>query len=250
MLGIVFLKAYSGVVAAKAIAIPGTENAWMAFFSPDGPWLGFFANGKLQRVHLGGGNPIPIVDAPGSTSATWLPNETIIYVSNGKLFRVSTSVGKPELLLSPDSSRTRGHLLVNERFTDPQILPGGRSLLFTIFSFPFNPDSTDIAVLNLETSEYKTILKGGYNARYAQSGHLIYRRGDQSQLVAAPFDLRRLEVRGSSVPVALGADYYGISETGSLVYGLGEEGRQFDLSLVWVDMTGREQLVVEDLQNY
>ena len=35
--------------------IPGTEGAEGPFFSPDGQWVGFFADGKLKKVSLSGG---------------------------------------------------------------------------------------------------------------------------------------------------------------------------------------------------
>jgi len=35
--------------------IPGTEGAADPFFSPDGQWLGFFADGKLKKISMRGG---------------------------------------------------------------------------------------------------------------------------------------------------------------------------------------------------
>ena len=38
-----------------ATPMPGTEGAHSPFFSPDGQWTAFFADGKLKKVALSGG---------------------------------------------------------------------------------------------------------------------------------------------------------------------------------------------------
>ena len=44
--------------------VPGTEGGDMPFFSPDGAWIGYAADGRLLRVPVDGGQPIVICDAP------------------------------------------------------------------------------------------------------------------------------------------------------------------------------------------
>ena len=41
-----------GMDALKGTPIPGTEGAATPFFSPDGRWVGFFAEEKLKKVFL------------------------------------------------------------------------------------------------------------------------------------------------------------------------------------------------------
>ena len=41
----------------EARPISGTEGASEPFFSPDGQWIGFFANGKLKKISVNGGAP-------------------------------------------------------------------------------------------------------------------------------------------------------------------------------------------------
>ena len=50
--------------AFESVPIAGTEGGIGPFFSPDGSWLGFLANGKVQRVQLPGGTPQTLFDAP------------------------------------------------------------------------------------------------------------------------------------------------------------------------------------------
>jgi len=47
----------------QAAALSGTENADDPFFSPDGQWFGFFADGKLKKILVQGGLPITLCDA-------------------------------------------------------------------------------------------------------------------------------------------------------------------------------------------
>ena len=49
----------------------GTENGQAPFFSPDGQWLGFFADGKLKKVPIDGGPPLILCDAPIPMGGTW-----------------------------------------------------------------------------------------------------------------------------------------------------------------------------------
>ena len=55
--------------------IPGTEGATGPFFSPDGQWIAFFADGKLIKVSISGGPPVFLSDATGGM-ASWGPNMT------------------------------------------------------------------------------------------------------------------------------------------------------------------------------
>ena len=122
----------------------------------------------------------------------------------------------------------------------PKFLPGGKALFFDV--------SGQIRVLSLETGEQKVVVDGGINAYYAPTGHLVYQ--GQRALLAAPFDLARLQVTGNAAPVLdhiRGVDY-AIAEGGTLVY-LPSTGPPAS-SLVWVDREGTEKLVTEDKQYY
>ena len=59
--------------------IPGTEGASTPFFSPDGDWVGFFAEGKLKKVSISGGAPLTLCDARNPSGASWGTNDTIVF---------------------------------------------------------------------------------------------------------------------------------------------------------------------------
>jgi hypothetical protein len=64
-------------------ALPGTESAAMPFFSPDGQWTGFFAQGFLERVSLAAGTVQTVTDAPFGVGASWGPDGTIYFAPLG-----------------------------------------------------------------------------------------------------------------------------------------------------------------------
>jgi len=231
--------------------IPGTENAVGPFFSPDGKSAAFFAGFQLKKVSLAGGSPTTLCEARGlRASGSWGSDDTIVfsggYESGDGLFRVSASGGEPEILTTPDLDKgeTGYHF--------PHILPGGKTVLFTISRRSANPQ---IAALSLETGEQKILIEDGRQPKYLNTGHFIYEQfatqSPTGNLMVVPFDLATLAVIGDPVPVLQGvrtsrsADY-ALSDEGTLVYiPTREESR-----LVWVDRDGRTQRVTEIQRNF
>ncbi len=58
------VRAVDGI-ESKALA--GTDDATNPFFSPDGQWIGFFAQGKLKKVSVAAGTTQTLCDAPDRT---------------------------------------------------------------------------------------------------------------------------------------------------------------------------------------
>jgi serine/threonine-protein kinase len=55
----------------QLVDLPGTEGAFAPFFKPDGQWIAFFIRGKLRKMHLDGGAPIDLCDAPSGRGGCW-----------------------------------------------------------------------------------------------------------------------------------------------------------------------------------
>jgi Tol biopolymer transport system component/tRNA A-37 threonylcarbamoyl transferase component Bud32 len=205
-----------------ATPIPGTENAIQPFFSPDGQWVGFFALGKMRKVSLHGGPVTPLCDAPVPHGANWASDDTITYAPNfgSGLMRISAAGGTPKTLTTPNAKEQE----ISHRW--PQVLPEGKFLLFTIqVGSAVSFDDAWIAVLSLETGKWRTVIKGGSYARYVSSGHIVYAHA--GALMAVPFDLKRMEVAGSPMPVregvvttalTSGGAEYDVTESGLLAY--------------------------------
>ena len=62
----------------KAVQMPGTEGAYAPFFSPDGQWVAFFAQGKLKKARVEGGVPISLCDAPAGRGGSWGDDGNIV----------------------------------------------------------------------------------------------------------------------------------------------------------------------------
>ena len=109
--------------------LPGTSGATRPFFSPDGRHIAFFADGKLRRVALDGGNPRILADVVEvAHGGAWGDDDTIVFVPKPDvgLFRVSADGGPVEVLTAPDPERDeRGH-------QNPSFLPGSRETLFDV----------------------------------------------------------------------------------------------------------------------
>jgi serine/threonine-protein kinase len=204
----------------EAVPIAGTEGGRGPFFSPDGKWVAFYAEGKLKTVSLLGGNPQSICEVSSPFGGSWGENGTIYFGDSSKfgLMCVSSSGGIPEQLTT--GLRIGGGEQSVQYHYCPQVLPGGKDVLFTIRR---NPQDMSIAVLSLETNEYEIIIEKGMFARYLPSGHLLYAwSGD---LLAVAFDLKSMKLRGSAIPVlekvtmdGQGLSHFTLSDQGTLAY--------------------------------
>jgi eukaryotic-like serine/threonine-protein kinase len=208
--------------------IAGTgDNPQSPFFSFDGQWVGYWsqADSKLKKIAVRGGAPVTLCDVTWLYGAIWYPDNTIVYADVPKgVLRVSANGGTPEALV-------KGYSLY------PQLLPDGKSILFTdVSATPYR-----IIVQTLESGKRKELF-AGFGAQYLPTGHLVYEL-QNNNLFAIPFDLRKLEVTGGPVPIVEGVGYGAISDSGTLVYMpfTGTAGGGNGRTLVWVDRKGKEE---------
>jgi len=225
------------------------------FLSPDGQWVGFFdgaGTSPLKKVAISGGPAITLTTTDAaSRGAAWGEDGTIVYATTllaTGLQRMSSEGGAPTVLTRPDRGRGEADHLW------PQFLPGGQALLFTITATTGGLDNAQVALLDLRTGNYTTVVRGGHDARYVPTGHLVY--GAAGTMRAVPFDLERRVVTGPPVSIVdgVGTSRNGgvdmtIASTGTLAYipGLGIGAQR---SLVWVDRMGREELLPTPARDY
>ncbi len=235
-----FLRA---IDAFESRPIEGSQRAQAPFFSPDGRSIGFFANEALWKVSLPDGQPLKIADMTVLfPSASWGVDGTIIFSNYSLgLAEVSAEGGEPEPLTHPDPEH--GEL----RYFAPQILPGGRSVLFTVA----DADSFFVAVLSRESNQWHRVLDNAESARYVSTGHLVF--APSGALHAISFELDGLETSGAAfstaerVPsaVGLGAQRFAVSDAGTLAY-LPEDAGATSTRLVWVDRQGGVIPILDD----
>ncbi len=224
-----------------ATALAGTEGAKCPFFSPDGQWVGFFAERKMKKVSLASGISQMLCDAAGG-DGSWGPDGSIYFAPRGNsgLSKVSADGGSPTEVTTLD--RAKGE--VSHRWT--QVLPGGKGVTFGVWTGP-GRDEVSVYVQRLDTGERTLVVQGAARGRYVASGHLVYVRG--SELFAAPFDLERLQVSGAAVRLADDVGHYAVSDRGDLVY-LPDNPERSQRRLVWVDRGGRVEPLAAPERDY
>jgi serine/threonine-protein kinase len=206
--------------------IPGTGGADGPFFSPDGSRVGFFAEGKLKRVSLGGGAPVPLAPAPRPQGGCWDATDNIYYIPDWQkgLMRIagaSGNVSAPEVVAEPDLAAGEIALMT------PEILPGGRYAVVAAWAGGgaggSGFDDALITAVDLRSpggTARKPLIHGGCNPRYLPSGHLVYSRAGAALAVA--FDPERLEIFGQ--PAAVEDRVLGNALGGSAHFGVGGDG--------------------------
>ena len=228
-----------------------TNGASFPFFSPDGKWLGFFADGKLKKISTTSGVVETLADANGvganGAGGSWGLDDTIVFVSNANLVAIPSIGGTPRPLATLNLAQTQS------RPQSPEILPGGDAVLFTTATGAISRvDERSIEVLRIKTGERKTLIQGGYNPHYLATGHLIFLRSQT--LMAVPFDPNRLELVGTPVPLVEGLRQgyagasFSCSRLGTCVYSGG--GAVTQNTVVFVDRDGVSQTLPLMPQNY
>ena len=234
----------------EARAVAGSSGAKQPFFSPDGKWVAFFAQGQLQKAEVTGGTPILLAEAAVPFGGTWNQDGTIIYAASlgSGLLRIPASGGPPEALTKPDGAAA------GYAHAFPQALPGGRSVLFYIAG-----QTKGAAVLSLDSGQWQMVLPSTttlwgpsiFDSSGGSTGRLLV-IGQAAAIRAAPFDTAH-PARTSADTSVLADVYYdveyetrgwlAVSNTGTAVYAPGNPAKS---SLVWVDQDGATESLGAD----
>jgi Tol biopolymer transport system component len=234
----------------EATPIPGTEGGVAPFFSADGSSIGFWIGSTLKRVPTGGGQPATIAEiAQGNRgSATWADDGTIFVASAAGISRVPSGGGTPAPLVTSDRSKNERHVL-------PHALPGARAILFTTVTGR-EWSTANVVLRSVDTGEQRVLVQGGADARYVDTGHLLYVKA--GILMAVPFDLGRQQVAGNPVAVVegvmqsintpnsgdeTGAGQVAVSRSGTLLYLTGGVTPNLESSWEWIERTGSREKV-------
>lgn len=247
-----------------AQALGGTEGATYPFWSADSRFIAFFAQSKLKKIGVSGGEVVTLCDASDErgvaataggfgSSGTWNRDDVILFTPNGNspLYRVSASGGTPTQVTTLDPASG------DVQHSFPFFLPDGRHFLyFVVGSQASRTVPRGVYVGALDSKEPgKLIEPGGTNAKYA-NGYLIFLRN--GTLLAQPFDVDRLELGGTPVSLAdhvqtttgSASDRAGaftVSETGVLAYQTGSLVRS---QLAWFDRAGTQLATLGDQADY
>ena len=226
----------------------GSQGARNPFFSPDGQWIGYWSSGQLKKISINGGVAVPITNLVfPPIGSRWDPDGTIVFAQGPGIWRVSANGGQPEEILKVEEAR---------RIQSPQVLPGGRAVLFTL-NRETTWDGSDIVVQPIDGGPRQSIATGT-DARYLPTGHIAY--VVRGALFAVPFDVRALKATGGPVALAegiaqapaaqSGAAHFAVSENGTLVYATTLGSAVAQRSMVWVDRRGGEEPLAAPLRPY
>jgi serine/threonine-protein kinase len=219
---------------------PGTDGALAPFFSPDGQWIAFFADGKLKKVAAGGGAVATIANATGFSGGSWDNAGTILFVDTpgGPLLRVAADGGVPQVLARNNKQGT----------SSPEFLPNGRAIIFGIASGPYGGGS--VVARSLDTGQERILASNAAFPRFVSSGHLVFWRAQN--LVAVPFDAVNLQLTGTEVPVVedvLLGQFSIAARTGSLAYVTGMTGSS-QRRMIWVTRNGARLPLDAPIRSY
>ena len=233
--------------------VAGSSGATSPFFSPDSQQIGFWQGGELKKVSVAGGAPQVIGPAGNPFGVSWAADGTILFSdgANG-IKQLQAEGGQPTVIVPPDEDRAT-------LFISPELLPGGRAVLFTRLQTNVASGSggvgAEVVVHDLGSGQQRVIVEDGAQGRFLAPGHLLFTR--QATLWASAFDPRTATRAGTSISMvegifeaatigavaSVGANarsaQFDVSSTGMLVY-LEQDATVVERSLVWVDREGRE----------
>jgi eukaryotic-like serine/threonine-protein kinase len=207
----------------NATVVEGTEDASNPFWSPDGKWIGFFAQGKLKKVDAQGTSVLVLADAPNGRGGAWNQDGVILFTPDvfTGVHQISAAGGTATEITKLDPTRAES----SHRW--PTFLPDGRHYLYLAANFSGDFDKNAIFLGSLESTEKKSVLSASSNAVYAEPGYLVYLRDSDKALVAQRFDTRTYAVSGDPLVVQNGVRYLS----------------QIDLALF--DVAGKRALVAQ-----
>jgi Tol biopolymer transport system component len=215
--------------------VPGTDSGFSPSFSPDGRWLLYQSGDRLWKVPTAGGSPSAVLDS--ASSASWGDDGSIVFEKGGSIWTLAAN-GTRRLVASPD--REQRH----RRYAWPEVLPGSRHALITLWRGGSSLDSARLGIVSLGDGTVSDLGIAGVNPHYAAPGYIVYARSGGA-VDAVPFSLGRRAVTGS--PAHLldnvwhgggGGTDFSVSDNGVLAYHGGVPDAA-ELSMSAVDLEGR-----------
>jgi serine/threonine-protein kinase len=244
------------IASGESRVLANTEGCAAPFFSPDGQWLGFVANGRLLKMPAAGGPTLTICDVTNFTSFAWLDDGTIVWgASQAGLWRVTADGGTPVRLAKagPDTQPLEQGKPVLA-FDVPARVPGADYVLTTAWDGP-TTESFCLLAVSLKDGAVRTVLRAVTEPRLIAPDRLIFMRG--TTVMSAAFDPVRGLIIGEPKVALEGvrtdqwqdSAYIGASLSGAFAY---VPGGRFGagLRLVQVDESGKVTPVLETLDNY
>jgi eukaryotic-like serine/threonine-protein kinase len=224
--------------------LAGTEGANTPFWSPDGRFIAFFAEGHLKKYALSGGEVTALCESRGGNGGTWNRDDVIVFAPGIEtaLSRVPAEGGTPAPVTALD--RTHGESLHGS----PAFLPDGRHFVFGVLG----KDNAGVYVGSLDNQDRKQLLPYYSPVAVSDQGYLFF-VGDNGELVTRRFDFGRLALAGDPIVIAESIALTGptaafaVSANGTIVHWAGD--RNFS-QLTWLKRDGTTAGVVGPVAGY
>jgi len=225
--------------------LPGTQGASYPFWSPNGANIGFFANGKLQKIAVSGGSPQVLANALAGRGGSWGTQNVLLYTPDpsGGIWRVNAD-GSGVAAVTEDLLKKHQ---AEQTHRWPLFLPDGKHFLFFAGTFAQTRNDDPVSGIylsSLDGKEEELVQLCHSNFGY-DSQHLFY-ANDQRQLVSADFDSSNGKITGKSIVIANSVGFQpstfwaalAIGGNGTVIYNTGV-GAALS-ALTWVDRSGKE----------
>lgn len=190
-----FIQSLAG---PNAQAVRNSEGARYPFFSPDGRWLAFFANGQLKKLAVPDGPVQPLCRSDIVVrDPEWAVDGSIVFAEIGDarrrgLRRLPADCGEVSIVTQVDKSAGE------TRHFFPQVLEGG-AILFTTRLDTDAGIAYRVMVLPAGGQPARLLIDDAMRARYFGGGVLLYQRGPS--LFSTTVDTRRWTVGPSHLVV-------------------------------------------------
>ncbi len=220
--------------------LAGTQGASFPFWSPDNAYIGFFANGKLQKIAVAGGTTQALATALTGRGGSWGSKGVIIF---------TPGVQDPLVRIDADGTGMtpitdlRAH---EESHRWPIFLPDGEHFLFWSGNFGNLGDDPSMGIYLGSLANKERKLLAVCRSSFGYDAHNLFYSDEQRQLVSIAFDPTSGKVSGS---VAVVANMVGfqpstawtaltVAQNGTVIYNTGV-GAALS-ALTWMDRSGKE----------
>ncbi len=229
----------------ELVAVPGTEGATDTFWSPDSRSIGFFADGRLKRVGLAGGQPQTLCTLADVTYADWNRDDVILLGGKRRgLMRVPAQGGAPELVTTLDPGK--GEL----DHIGPVFLPDGKRFVYLARQAQGQLQAKWGSLDGKESGELPI---QSALLQYAPPGYLLFPR--EGAVFAQKLDVRSMKFAGA--PWMVGGpmrqdenQMCQFSASGNGVLAWITAATQTVSELVWFDASGRRSGAVGPPDDY
>ena len=209
-----FLRPLAGGAATIVEGPLRGRNTSNPVFSPDGQSIAYWtiAGGVLERVPAAGGTRVTLAPVDSPLGLSWGADGQIYIGAGDKgVLRVPASGGAVETVVK---------LAAGEAARSPQLLPDGDQVLFTLGEgTPTNWAQSRIVAQSMKTGQ-RTVITAGGDARYLQSGHLLYVSG--GRIMATRFDARARAISGQ--PKTISDEVQVVNPTGAALFAVAANG--------------------------